>query len=231
MKPRAREGFAPDQIPSAPSHPASSSSFAAHLPNAGSPPRRKMAPLISIYRLRWSREPAPEGLSGRLQKSRLLKSHPHPTPPANPPLTPSRVCVSIVPSLSGAAASSGGWKAFPVAVRELLNFRCCAESRFCSLQKNKSWCVCGERFCVRCVLPSCCQCGSSGDCMPFPTESTGLSLFSLFFPSFFTSLQICDHSGKFIKFYFAVDEIPPSHVFTLSRRFKARGIRTPPFPW
>lgn len=62
--------------------------------------------------------------------------------------------------------------------------------------------------------------------MPYLRRALDYRHFLLFF-RFFTSLQICGHSGKFIKFYFAVDEIPPSHVLTLRWRFKAEGKNSP----
>lgn len=49
-----------------------------------------------------------------------------------------------------------------------------------------------------------------------PDDPDFLLFFFVFL--FSTSLLICDHSGKFIKFYFAVDEIPPSPVLTLKMK-------------
>ena len=87
---------------------------------------------------------------------------------------------------------------------------------FCSLYMQKNKCfwqregVCCERFCV-CLWPLFPPPAVSVEALwrlhalLYLRKALDYPDFLLF--SFFTSLQICDHSGKLIKFYFAVDEI------------------------
>lgn len=174
---------------------------ASQLPNEGSPSHWMVEASVFTLQAALVQKTSSKRAPRSITEVTAVKSHPHftcdmLTQCANPLLIHVYL-LSFSSTICSSRADVEAVLAYPVAVCELLNFRCC-EFHFCALYVQRinaygreGWpqqellCVCGRcsPFCQLSVSKL------HGDCMPYCMEN------AVFF-FFFTALQICDHNEK-----------------------------------